>query len=252
MEEIPYNTKDDLLAYVRSRNLETTGQFSETVQHEFSGDSDHSTDIDGELTETASTISGRDGSIESGQGSRSRPFNTSGQYDSETGRNDSRTNQHSGRVSENQSNRVTRETIITGIKSRVAPVLKMGKTLQKSLSEPGGKTKKKPEKLLTDAEIAKLKPKLINAIIWQTDHMDSFIQATTKKHLSVFIWSTMDENEAELLAKFLLARGKRDATTATLVRQMADLMEKIELGLILLPRAYATMRTYFERGFSIF
>lgn len=111
--------------------------------------------------------------------------------------------------------------------------------------------KKATVRKLTDAEIIQLRPKLIESLIWQSEHMDQFIEATTKGHESVTIWSDLDRDEIEIVADFLLERGKKSERTAQVVRNMSTLMLRIKLGMISLPRAYKTFATYIERGFSI-
>lgn len=106
-------------------------------------------------------------------------------------------------------------------------------------------------KTLSDAESMKLRPKLVEILLWQSEHADQFIAATTKGHDTVVIWSNMDDAECEIIADFLIDRGKQHAGTATMVRNLSTLMRKIEVGLITLPRAYRTFMTYIERGFSL-
>ena len=113
-------------------------------------------------------------------------------------------------------------------------------------------TKKIEGKKLTDTETVKLRPKLIEYLTWQTEHMDQFIIATTVGHdHDIEIWSDLSEAEIEILADFLLNRGKQDIRTANTVRYISEIMDKIKLGIILAPRVYRTIMIYIERGFSI-
>lgn len=111
--------------------------------------------------------------------------------------------------------------------------------------------KKTDGRRLTDAEVIKMRPKLIDYIIWQSEHLDDFISATTRGHLPVEIWSDLDKDDAEIIADFFISQGRVNDRAAVAVRYAATMMDKIKLGIIIGPRMYRTMITYIERGFSI-
>jgi hypothetical protein len=106
-------------------------------------------------------------------------------------------------------------------------------------------------KVLTDAEILKLRPRLTKFIEWSSDHMDEFIAATTKSHASVVIWSDLDSDDIEVLVDYMLSRGKESARAAELVRKTSVFMDKIKTYLIVTPRMYKTASTYLQRGLDI-
>lgn len=114
-------------------------------------------------------------------------------------------------------------------------------------------TKKKVEgRKLTDAEAIRARPKLVEFILWQSEHMDQFIIATTVGHdPTIEIWGDISKDEAEIIADFLISRGKTNVQTATAIRHAIVFIDRLRLGLIIGPRLYRTMMTYFERGFSI-
>lgn len=116
------------------------------------------------------------------------------------------------------------------------------------------KTKKKvvEGRKLTDAEAIRLRPKMIEYILWQSEHLDQFIIATTVGHDgTIEIWGDLDDAEAEILVDYLIARGKVSVRTANTVRYVSSFIDKIKLGLILGPRVYKTIRIYMERGLSL-
>lgn len=114
-------------------------------------------------------------------------------------------------------------------------------------------TKKKVEgRKLTDAEAIRARPKLVEFILWQSEHMDQFIIATTIGHdPTIEIWGDITKDEAEIIADFLISRGKTNVQTAIAIRHAIVFIDRLRLGIIIGPRLYRTMMTYFERGFSI-
>jgi len=153
-------------------------------------------------------------------------------------------NQYSGTRKESISG-----NIADGIRKAIQPLREV---LQEKVKGETKKKKAAPDaKKLNDTEAIKLRPRIIEMFSWQCEHADKFIQATTKGHNEVNIWSNLDETEIDILVDFLIGRGKVNASVAGVVRSMAELMDKIRAGTILLPRAYATVITYIQRGFSI-
>ena len=107
-------------------------------------------------------------------------------------------------------------------------------------------------RVLSETEIKNTRSDLIESILWQSDHADQLIIATTKGHdKSIIIWSDIDRDDASILADFLLERGRRDPYTAEIVRGMLDIQRKVQVGLILIPRAVATLSIYLQRGIGI-
>lgn len=105
---------------------------------------------------------------------------------------------------------------------------------------------------LSEAEAAQLYPKLIQYIKWQSEHLDQFIIATTKGHdPTIEIWSDLDDAEIEILADYLIGRGRRDGTTAQAVRFAGEVLDRIKVAIIVLPRVYRTVNIYLARGLDI-
>lgn len=113
-------------------------------------------------------------------------------------------------------------------------------------------SKKVDGKKLSDAEAIKLRPKLVEYIMWQTEHLDQFIIATTTGHdSSIEIWGDITVDECEILVDYLLSRGKVDIRTAQAVRYASTLIDRLKLGIIIAPRVYQSAMIYIKRGFSI-
>jgi hypothetical protein len=107
-------------------------------------------------------------------------------------------------------------------------------------------------KTLSAEEASRLRPRLIEYITWQSEHLDSFIIATTKGHdPTIEIWGNMDEAEIEILTDYLLSRARHDPVTAQAVRFASEILDRIKVGIIVLPRVYRTVTLYFARGLDI-
>ncbi len=124
--------------------------------------------------------------------------------------------------------------------------------------QPQQKTKVKKEAAqgkiggrLSDAETVKLKPRLVKVLLWQTLHADQFIQATTRGHKEVYIWSIMSEYEVSIWADFLINRGRESIVAADTVRKLASLAENIQAIGMFSIKMYYTIKTYLERGIGL-
>ena len=122
---------------------------------------------------------------------------------------------------------------------------------RRGASEPVPPSSKKWRPLSSE-EAAKLYPKLVEYITWQSEYLDQFIIATTKGHdPTIEIWSNLDKAEIEILADYLIQRGRSDGTTAQAVRFASVLLDRVKVALIVLPRAYSTVNLYLVRGFDL-
>lgn len=144
-----------------------------------------------------------------------------------------------------------RNNFTEGIKNAFTPITSFVKKQNQDKQKDTKKDRRSDYKKLNDTEAIKIRPKLIEFFKWSSDHLDEFIQATTKGHQSVEIWSTLEEEEIEILVDFLIQRGKTNPETAQLVRNMSVLMDRIKLAVIIVPRMYQTALTYINRGISI-
>lgn len=108
------------------------------------------------------------------------------------------------------------------------------------------------KRTLSSTEAADIRPRLIEYLTWQSEHLDQFIIATTKGHdPTIMIWSDLTPEEIELTADFLLARGQSDVITAQAVRYAATLLDRIRMAIIYAPRIYRTVSIYLARGIAI-
>lgn len=241
----PLKNKEGYLDSARKRrpgsagNGRTTG-FSKTVRGTIPTDSGDIGGYEAEGPGTSQPIYGGDGSEESGEGDSAGLGEQFRRYSINPARRDS---------SVYQPKRPASKSIWSGIKDtakQYSDVLKAD-TPKKSKTS----AKKSEQRTLTDAEVIKMRPKLIEYILWQSEHMDDFISATTRGHEAVEIWSNLDQDDAEIIADFLISRARVSVNAAIVVRTASGLMDKIKLGLIVGPRVFSTFRVYMERGFSI-
>jgi hypothetical protein len=113
--------------------------------------------------------------------------------------------------------------------------------------------KKKPEgRKLTDAEAIRIRPALIEYVLWQSEHMDQVIVATTTGHdPNIEIGSSITEPEAEILVDFFISQAKVYPKVAQAVRLASVAIERLKVGIIVMPRVYQTINLYFTRGFTL-
>lgn len=242
----PYKNKESYLELARKRQPGSAGyggtaSTSETVRRTVSTDSGDAGGYEDEGSGEAQSVYGGDGSEEGGA---RIPAGFSQQF--------SRRNIRPPRSDSSvyQSKRPTGKSLWSGIKN-TAKQYSDALTTDTPKKSKSAATKKTTSRKLTDIEAIKMKPKLIEYIIWQSEHLDDFISATTKGHEVVEIWSNLDHDDAEIIADFLISRAKVNETAAIAVRFGAEMMDKIKLGIIIGPRVLSTMKVYLERGFSI-
>lgn len=244
-----YKNKETLLNELRSKRLGSTNNggtasSGETVRGTVSINTSNAGGYEDEGTGTSQSIYGGDGSSQGGTGS-------SGGIADFLRRN--RQQSSGGDSGVYQSERPAtqpKQSVWQTISSTA------GRYKEALKNEPKTATPQKKQtiqgKRLTDTEAVRLRPKIIEYITWQTEHMDQFIIATTVGHdPSIEIWSDLSEAEIEIVADYLIARGKTDVRTANAVRYISEVMDKIRMGVIIAPRVYRTIMIYIERGFSI-
>lgn len=221
----------------RNGGIASTG---ETVWGTVSTDTGDVRGYESEGPGTSQSVYGGDGSEESGTGNMA-------QFSEQFRRNGIKSPRRGNSVY--QSERPDGKSFWSSVKGTAKLYSDALKTQPKKKSS--GTSKKVEGRKLTDAEVIKMRPKLIQLIVWQSEHLDEFISATTRGHAPVEIWSTLDYDDAEILADYLISRARVDERAAVAVRYAATIMDKIKLGIIVGPRLYQTMLTYFDRGFSI-
>ncbi len=122
-------------------------------------------------------------------------------------------------------------------------------------STSSNKTKSKPRtvnKVLGEREYLIKRDKLAKSLLWQSDHLDEILKATTGGHdPSIRIWGSIDTDESIVLANVLVKLSAKYPQVNTAVDFMLEIDENIEAAVILLPRVYKSLMLYLARGVSI-
>lgn len=260
-----YESEETLLEYLR-RNTNNNGNITGN-SFPFTRNQNNSNPI----RDTSSTISGSTGiSTKQFRPSDERNVNsvsrsngnnedsTSGlpifapeprQDSSESSGSNRRSNQYAQRV----GNVVSRGRINTGWREKVRQTFKPFEGIFSESTTVKDKkqsvTKGRP---LNETESLRLRPHVVDALMWQSTHLDELMTATLKTHPEVMIWGTMDEEDCEVLADLIISRAKVSPRAATYVRNLANFQKRIEAIIILAPRAYQSCMLYFHYGISIF
>lgn len=239
-------TKENYLDAARKRRPGSTGDggvtgSGETLRGTISTNTSYTGGYEGEGSGETQSVYGGDGSKEGGEGN---PIGFSEQFR----RNSFKPSRRDSSVYKPQQ--PASKSIWSSVKDtakQYSTVLKAEPKKPKSQSAP----KKGESRKLTDSEAIKMRPKLIEFIEWQSEHLDDFISATTKGHMPVEVWSTLDRDDAEIIVDFLISQAKINDEAAVAVRFASTMMDKIKLGLVVGPRVYKTLMIYVQRGFSI-
>lgn len=114
-------------------------------------------------------------------------------------------------------------------------------------------TKPKEEPTLTQKEAKDLKDRLKEALRVFFKLTDKGIGLTTKKEEArvVLIWSTIDNDELDVIVTTLLESGQKSKIIAQSVRNITYNYKKLEMGLILAPRFVLSVQHYLHNGFKI-
>lgn len=103
-------------------------------------------------------------------------------------------------------------------------------------------------KPLSTREINERRPEYIETILDWAGALDQLITAATADGTPAFIWSSLTEEEAGVIADWLLERARKSATVAGVVRGMMTFRKKLALVMILLTRAKLTRDHFQEHG----
>src|SRR5258706_215350 len=80
------------------------------------------------------------------------------------------------------------------------------------------------------------------AVMWTCDHLDDFIIATTKPNdENLRIWSSVTNDDAEVIVDILLQAGEVTVQGAIIVRKIIQYYDQARAGVILIPRIYRTI-----------
>ncbi|SRR6266567_671137 len=240
--EPQYKSKEALLEYARARANDRSTEFSQDVRRNVQTPPSSDTRDEREGIRETSGSDRRNGSVQSSTRSDSRFIDQFTNIDKPATGSYSSTYQSDSGIGRG---RATWGDRVNSVLKPVQEALKSGTQTRKTSK------KKEPFKRLSDTEVLKMSKPLVESLLWLSEHVDEFIEATTKGHQEVEIWGDLDKAECEIIADFLIARGKVDARTAQVVRELVTLLDKIKLGVIVLPRTYRTFKLYLERGISI-
>ena len=131
------------------------------------------------------------------------------------------------------------------VTNEVTPKFSLKKLLpgQGNAPEP----EKKEVKLITSTEVNALLDDLTFIYRNGSGLLDDLIEIIVKDHEPVTIWQ-LDEDEAQMLAKMHLERGRVDKAAAQSARKLVELHDKIFLIMMLSPRVAATGKHVVEHG----
>lgn len=106
----------------------------------------------------------------------------------------------------------------------------------------------KDAKALTSSEASGFRKPLFDALkeVWR--YADEGVTLTNRDGAKAFIWQTIDSEETYILVDALLNVGLRNPAAAQAVRAVVNAWKQVQVGVILLPRFYATWRFYIEHG----
>lgn len=106
----------------------------------------------------------------------------------------------------------------------------------------------KTARVLADGEVEELQTDLIIGIRTWFDFNDKALSITNRRGAQAEIWSTIPDNEVNILAEFLIERGRRSAVVAHAVRSMVDLWRTYAVALILAPAFWESFVFYMRNG----
>ncbi|MCF8567002.1 hypothetical protein LLE49_19975 [Alicyclobacillus tolerans] len=78
--------------------------------------------------------------------------------------------------------------------------------------------------------------------------LDQFTTATNRKKEVAVIWSTIDDEDLEFIAQYLLEGGMKNKVMATTVRGVARANKHLRMGIIHLPRFYLNIKHFMDNG----
>lgn len=259
------STVTGLIEYARTRNVyndttsngaERTTNFGNVIRKSVPGNEFSGSTVNSQGREKTSGDNGRIGTTEDSERGEYRTYQSTGYGTEQNAGSDTSTYEYNRGTNEGSRNVTPGTKFTEWVKNTPTKVKEFIDPFKKVLKEHTKEIKQKNKKssgvrVLNDAEILKYKPRLIDFILWSSEHLDEFIQATTISHIPVEIWSDIDKEEAEVLADFMLARGKVHAGSANNVRNIIIFMDRLKVYTIVGPRTVKTAMTYWNEGIAI-
>ncbi|MGZ6376182.1 MAG: hypothetical protein ACXWPI_15870 [Ktedonobacterales bacterium] len=107
---------------------------------------------------------------------------------------------------------------------------------------------REPATVLSDREAKASREKLIDSYLLYADIADDTISNTNRRRATAEIWSTMDREEAGVLADIAIERGMESPIVAQAVRGIIRTSKYARAGLIVGPRLRDTFMFYLKNG----
>lgn len=105
----------------------------------------------------------------------------------------------------------------------------------------------KEGKVLTRKEADEIKEAFIDALRDDFKYLDEALWWYSHDSSEPQIWGDLDDEEIEIIARVLLRRGERSPAAATLVRNVIDASDYVNVAVITVPRTIKTMQQLNKR-----
>lgn len=104
------------------------------------------------------------------------------------------------------------------------------------------------EKPLTNKESEEMFPKIKALLEFLFRHMDKGMSISNRARAESHVWSSIDQEDIEIIAGHLVEMGKASKVVATAVRRMTNSYRLLQIGLITLPKFIQTYQFYQANG----
>lgn len=101
---------------------------------------------------------------------------------------------------------------------------------------------------LTKKEGDEILPKIKGLLEFIFRHADKGITISNRNRAEAHIWSSIDDEDIEIIATHLVEMGKASRIVATAVRRMTNSYRLLQIGLITLPKFIQTYQFYAANG----
>jgi hypothetical protein len=104
------------------------------------------------------------------------------------------------------------------------------------------------DKPLSNKEGEEVLPKIRALLEFIFRHMDKGISISNRNKAEAHVWSTIDNEDIDIIAGHLVEMGKASKIVATAVRRMTNSYRLLQIGLITLPKFIQTYQFYAANG----
>lgn len=104
------------------------------------------------------------------------------------------------------------------------------------------------DKPLTNKEGDEILPKIKGLLEFIFRHADKGITISNRNRAEAHIWSSIDDEDIDIIAGHLVEMGKASKVVATAVRRMTNSYRLLQIGLITLPKFIQTYQFYAANG----